>query len=208
LGEKALDRLAIKPSRDFERPSVYVSGSDVGDLTGVFAGRAVPERYAVVIPGATYGPAKSWPWGRYRELVRGLSQEIAVVLTGGHGEKELCDFIADGRDGVYNICGQTTLDQLFALLSRASVVIANDSGPPHVAASLGIPVVVLFGSTSPAWTAPLGTSVNVVSAPVDCSPCFRKICPTKLECFAGIEPCVVLEHARVAVASNAAGARL
>ncbi|MGD8414719.1 MAG: glycosyltransferase family 9 protein, partial [Candidatus Latescibacterota bacterium] len=81
-------------------------------------------------------------------------------------------------------------------LSRASVVVANDSGSPHLAASVGAPVVVIFGSTSPDWTAPMGQSVEVVRHPVHCSPCFRKTCPTNLECFDGVSVGEVLEKTR------------
>jgi heptosyltransferase-2 len=208
LGKTALERLHIEPACEFQTPAVRVTEADFRALEGVFTAGRIPEKYAVVVPGATYGPAKSWPRERFRELVRALSREIAVVLAGTRSESEACDIIADGQKDVYNTCGRTTLDQLFALLSRASVVIANDSGPPHVAASLGVPVVVLFGSTSPTWTVPLGRSVHVVRVPVDCSPCFRRNCPTQLECFTGIEPGEVLKSVRSAISSNEARVRL
>jgi heptosyltransferase-2 len=88
------------------------------------------------------------------------------------------------------------MGQFVALLGGAAVVLANDSGSPHVAASAGAPVVVLFGSTSPQWTAPRGPLVDVVRFPVHCSPCFRKTCPTSLECFDGIATALVLERVR------------
>ena len=76
------------------------------------------------------------------------------------------------------------------------MVLANDSGSPHLAASMGTPVVVVFGSTSPVWTAPLGASVDVIRHPVACSPCFRKSCPTQLECFDGVSVPEVLNAVR------------
>lgn len=207
LGKAALDRLGVRYSeRDTGAPSLCVNPAELRGLDEVFAPAAVPRRFATVVPGAAYGPAKSWPWERYREVVRGLSSEIAVVLAGGAGEREIGSRISSGLSGAYNLCGQTSLGEFFALLSRSAVLIANDSGSPHVAASLGVPVVVLFGSTSPTWTAPLGDFVDVVRAPVHCSPCFRKTCPTRLECFENIDPGDVLKRALTALGKEKAGA--
>ena len=106
----------------------------------------------------------------------------------------MCAEIAKGIPRAHNLAGVTGLGEFFALLEGARLVVANDSGAPHVAASLGVPVVVIFGSTSPTWTAPLGSgsAVEVVRDPVKCSPCFLKACPTKLECYEGISPEMVL----------------
>jgi heptosyltransferase-2 len=134
-----------------------------------------------------YGPTKYWPSAKYRKLVRKLCAEVPVVLAGGGGEVDLCDEIAGDVPGVFNLAGATSLGELFALLEGARVVVANDSGAPHAAASLGTPVVVIFGSTSPVWTRPLGEQVRVVREPVHCSPCFLQECPTRLECYEGIE---------------------
>ena len=84
------------------------------------------------------------------------------------------------------MAGETTLGEFFAHAADADALLANDSGAPHVAAALGTPVVVLFGSTSPAWTAPIGPGVRVIQHVVHCNPCFRRTCPTQLECFNGI----------------------
>jgi heptosyltransferase-2 len=186
LGEVALDRLAISPPGDHAPPAVRVRDADHSELDRLFETAAAGQPYAVVVPGATYGPAKSWPWRRYRDVVRALCADIAVALAGTPAEREMCERIADGVQNVRNLAGETSLDAFLSLLSRASVVLANDSGSPHLAASVGTPVVVLFGSTSPEWTAPIGPSVEVVRHPVPCSPCFRKTCPTQLECFDGI----------------------
>jgi heptosyltransferase-2 len=196
LGERALARLDIAVPETFEIPQVRVAGDDGEALDGLRADRGIPQRYAVLVPGATYGPAKSWPWRRYREVAVELSQDIPVVLAGTAPERELCGSIAAGNPRVFNLAGDTPIGTFLALLEQAAVVLANDSGSPHLAASLGTSVVVLFGSTSPEWTAPRGAAVDVVRFPVDCSPCFRKTCPTQLECFDGITTGLVLDRIR------------
>jgi heptosyltransferase-2 len=186
LGERALERLGLVPETPSTPPSVRVGDADHAELDRLFAEAAAGQPYVVVVPGATYGPAKSWPWRRYREVVRALSDDVMVALAGTAAEREMCERIAQGAGHVRNLAGDTTLGAFLSLLSRARVVLANDSGSPHLAASLGTPVVVLFGSTSPEWTAPMGPSVDVIRHPVPCSPCFRRTCPTQLECFDGI----------------------
>jgi heptosyltransferase-2 len=188
LGEIALERIGLETPAAFETPAVRVAPGDQNQLDRIVTEAGFPRErpYSVIVPGATYGPAKSWPWQRYRQVARVLSRDNPVVLAGTTPEREVCGRIAHGRDRVFNLAGKTPLGAFLALLSRAAVVLANDSGSPHLAASLGTPVVVLFGSTSPRWTAPTGARVEVVRHAVPCAPCFRKTCPTQLECFDGI----------------------
>jgi heptosyltransferase II len=166
--------------------------------------------YVLVVPGAAYGPAKSWPWERYRQVCAALAGDVPVVLGGSVADRAVCERIGDGLGNVVNLTGVTSLGEFFAVVEGASVVVANDSGAPHVAASLGVPTVVLFGSTSPEWTAPLGDNVQVVQHKVHCNPCFRRTCPTQLECFNGIDPADVLARVRQARGTkpSPAGSRL
>lgn len=142
--------------------------------------------YLVVVPGAAFGPAKTWPEERYRALCQTLARDTAVILTGSKGDRDVCERIARDVRGVHSLAGETSLGEMFALVEGALALVANDSGAPHVAAALDVPCVVLFGSTSPAWTAPRGDDVRVLQHKVHCNPCFRRTCPTQLECFNGI----------------------
>lgn len=205
LGHMALQRLGVRPPDAFDTPAVQVSAGDTAELHRILVAKRIPLRYVVVAPGATYGPAKSWPWRRFRAVVQELAAETAVVLAGSAQEREMCERIAHAEGNVFNLSGETSLGQFLALLSGAAAVLANDSGSPHLAASMGRPVIVLFGSTSPAWTAPVGPSVDVVHHPVACSPCFRKTCPTELECFEGIGVEDVLERTKRAMTEPTRG---
>jgi heptosyltransferase-2 len=205
LGEMALRRLGVRRPESFDTPAVRLAAGDEDELQRILAAKQVPQRYIVVVPGATYGPAKSWPWRRYRAVAHGLSEETAVALAGSAQERDKCERIAEGANNVFNLSGETSMGTFLALLSGASAVLANDSGSPHLAASMGRPVVVLFGSTSPVWTAPAGPSVDIVHRPVACSPCFRKTCPTELECFEGIGVEDVIERTRRAMTKPVRG---
>jgi heptosyltransferase-2 len=202
LGRLLLNTLGVAAPDGFETPAVRVFDNErervenLLDTAGIGRGG-----YVVVVPGATFGPTKTWPMEKYRRLIDMITTEIPVVLGGSAAERETCAEICDGIPRAHNLAGETGLGELFALLEGARLVVANDSGAPHVAASLGVPVVVIFGSTSPTWTAPLGagSAVEVVRAPVKCAPCFLKTCPTKLECYQGISPEMVLRAIQAAL---------
>jgi len=96
-----------------------------------------------------------------------------------------------------NLAGELDVADLTAVLRGAGVVVGNDSGPVHIAAAMGVPTVALFGSTSPAWTAPRGPRAAAVSIGVDCSPCFRRECPDgTTRCLGELTPEAVLETVR------------
>ncbi|HEY9532682.1 MAG TPA: lipopolysaccharide heptosyltransferase II [Burkholderiales bacterium] len=125
-------------------------------------------RYAVLCPGAEYGPAKRWPY--FRELSERL--KIARVIVGSGNDAEA----ARGVSGS-NLVGKTTLDQAIDLIAGADFAVSNDSGLMHVAAALGRPQLALFGSSSPEHTPPLSGAARVLWLRVECSPCFQRTCP-------------------------------
>ena len=124
--------------------------------------------YAVLCPGAEYGPAKRWPY--FAEL--SARMKMPVVLLGSAKDVEACE----GIPGT-NLAGKTTLDEAIALIAGAAVVVSNDSGLMHVAAALRRPLVALFGSSSPEHTPPASPRARVLWLHTDCSPCFERVCP-------------------------------
>ena len=157
-------------------------------------------QYLVLAPGAEFGPAKRWPASHFSRLAE--SAQCPVVLLGSAKEWPLCDSIVQGVAGpvaspVHNLAGKTSLDDALALISAAKAVVSNDSGLMHVAASLGVPQVALFGSSSPLHTPPLNDKAQVVwlkrdqhyQPPLDCAPCFQRACPLgHTRCLNDISP--------------------
>jgi heptosyltransferase-2 len=142
-------------------------------------------------PGAEYGPAKRWPADRFAEVARRISesQRVRWILFGGARDVAVAADIASGVAGALNVAGQTSLRELMALLSVCRVVLTNDTGPMHVAAALGVPVVVPFGSTSVELTGPglPGDSRHrFLQAQVPCAPCFLRECPVDFRCMTSI----------------------
>jgi heptosyltransferase-2 len=181
LVDPALELDRYPPRLDV--PVVWVEG-----LTARLC-REVPGRFVAIAPGAVYGPAKAWPAERYAELARALrdSTGLPVLVFGTAAEHELGERVRAGADGVLNWCGATDLPALVAVLSRAALLVSNDSGAMHVAAALGRPQVAIFGSTSPTWTRPLNPKSAVIHEPPPCAPCFSRTCRLgRADCLAGI----------------------
>jgi heptosyltransferase II len=157
-------------------------------------------------PGAEYGPAKRWPAERFAAVAREVSRKFGNCVWlafGASGDSQLCGDIARLADGaVLNLAGKTSLRQLMALLKLCRVLLTNDTGPMHLAAALGTPVIVPFGSTSPELTGPGlpgDPRHRLLKSTAPCSPCFRRVCPIDFRCMTGISPERVVEAVSQAI---------
>jgi len=145
--------------------------------------------------GAEYGPAKRWPVERFVAVVRDVHRRTGChwIVLGGPGDVPLANQVTSALDDlgsvVHGIAGLTTLQELMAVLLSCKVLLTNDTGPMHVAAALGIPVVAPFGSTSPELTGPglPGDELHrLIRSEAPCSPCFLRTCPIDFRCMTGI----------------------
>ena len=172
---------------DLEAPRLPVS-DDRSAKAGralATAGLASGKPLALLAPGAAFGWTKRWPAERFTALSDQLAASgYAVGLAVGPGEEELGGSIASRAKSAPPLLG-LDLDpaELAALLARARVVVANDSGAMHLAAAVGTPVVAFFGPTDPGRTAPTGSPAKILDRYVFCSPCFLKECPYGHECM-------------------------
>jgi heptosyltransferase-2 len=144
--------------------------------------------------GASYGSAKCWPPDRFAEFANHFQSErdADVILFGTPGELAVSDAIVAGmRRKPVNLTGKTSISELPALLSQCHLFLGNDSGAMHVAASVGLPVVAVFGPTDPEGTAPVTPRHTIVQQKPYCSPCFLKRCPTDHRCMTAVTPVMV-----------------
>jgi len=125
-------------------------------------------------------PTKLWAAERFRELAeRLLKKGFQVVFTGSKEDRPFIDEMVGALSpSVTRLDGRTTLKVLAAVYRLASVVVSTDTGPMHLAAAVGTPVVALFGPTAPWRTGPYGKGHVVLRAGVGCSPCFSRSCKT------------------------------
>ena len=147
-----------------------------------------------LLPGAEFGPSKQWPLAHYAAAARSLlAQGHAVWVLGSPKDAEAGRLIAEQAPGTIDLCGRTRLEDAVDLLAAASGCISNDSGLMHVAAALDVPLVALFGSTSPEHTPPLSPAAQVLRLGLDCAPCFQRTCPLgHHRCLRDISPAQVL----------------
>ena len=160
---------------------------------------------AILCPGAEYGPAKRWPVEHFATLARQLHQAGYTVWTVGSAkDEETGAAIHALSDGIaINLCGRTQLAEAIDLMSRADIVVSNDSGLMHVAAALHRPLVALFGSSSPKFTPPLGKQVSILQHAVPCSPCFARTCRYgHMDCLTQLLPDTVMAAIRTFIPEN------
>ena len=164
--------------------------------------RAVVERLAldleapvtILCPGAEYGEAKRWPERHFAAVANHASAAgHAVWLIGSPNDEPVCATIEALASAAINLAGQTSLLDAVDLLSLAKQVVTNDSGLMHVAGALDRPVVALYGSTTPAFTPPLGEAAIVLHEDLPCRPCFQRECPLgHLDCLNRLDPSRVI----------------
>jgi len=179
---------------ELPRPHLKVDESGLQDLRDKL-GLNLQRPVLALCPGAEFGPAKRWPEEHYQAVAEEmLGRGWQVWLMGSASDAEFGEHIAESIEGensafIRNLAGETELAEAIDLLSMASAVVSNDSGLMHIAAALGRPLVVVYGSTSPGFTPPLGECVEVLSVPVDCGPCFQRECPRgDVKCLVELEP--------------------
>lgn len=179
---------------DVPRPALRIDTANRDAL--VHSLELEAERPAVALcPGAEYGPAKQWPLGKHRALAQRLVENgFQVWIMGGPKDREAGDYVTADLRGTHNLCGRTRLADAVDLFSLCRTVVSHDSGLMHVAAASGVPVVAIYGSTSPDFTPPLTDRATLVRNPIDCSPCFKRTCRFRhYRCLTEIDVGTVLE---------------
>ena len=144
-------------------------------------------------PGAEYGLAKRWPVERFVEAARVVFEQTNCQwwVFGNSSEVPLAESIVEKlpKGAAQSLAGKTSLRELCAALKACAVVLTNDTGPMHLAAAVGTPVVVPFGSTSPELTGPgwpPGAGHELLRGQAPCAPCFRRECPIDFRCMTSI----------------------
>ena len=154
-------------------------------------------------PGAFFGSAKRWEPARFAAAGERLARETGarIAILGGARERPLGEAVAASMDVPARVlCGETSLGELVGVLSRLRLLLTNDSGPMHLAAALGVPVVAVFGPTDWRETRPVGQRHRLVREPVHCSPCLLRECPIDHRCMRRVGTDRVVAEARAMLA--------
>ena len=199
-----LPRLGVPVHKNFqwlpERPEVAAA------VKSKMANRTA-RAWIALQPGARW-PNKRWPVGNFAELVRLLAEDFPdarFAILGDAGDKPLGEIISRAApERCLNLCGQTSLPEMVEWLRLCDLMITNDTGPMHVAAALGKPLVALFGPTEPRRTGPYGQLENVLRIDLPCSPCMKSHCAYEKpnECLNAISPAMVFERVQKQLQSS------
>ena len=164
-------------------------------------------RWILLQPGARW-ENKRWPAAHFGTLVRQLGRDLPGVrfgILGGRDEQPLGAEIATALpERCVNLCGATSLPEMVEWVRLADLLITNDTGPMHVAAALGRPLVALFGPTEPRRTGPYGQLDNVLRLDLPCSPCMKPHCSNLQfeECLRALPPERVRERVLASLADG------
>lgn len=147
------------------------------------------------------GQSKRWPIPYWATLLDRLIRELGVqvVLTGAPGDLPLIELVTRRMEQTaFNLAGKTSLTQLAALLQRADIMISGDSGPMHIAAAVGTPLIAIHGPTDPAHSGPVSPSATILRSGIWCSPCYTVKAPADCrfyttQCMKNITPARVFE---------------
>jgi len=174
-------------------PRLFLSEQEEREMTAKLAERGVGAGDLVIglNPGSTYGGAKRWLPDRFAETAQRVAddqhrsgRQAHVVIVGAKGEEALARSIAERlRLPTVVLAGQTTVRELMAVTKRCDLFLTNDTGPMHMAAAFGVPVVAVFGPTDHRTTSPVGERYAIVRQPVDCAPCLLRECPIDHRCM-------------------------
>ena len=142
----------------------------VDSVKGLLSGYGISaENYAVFVPGSVHSD-KCWPAEHFAALADKVSSQfgLSVIATGTASEKNSVERLRElANVPIANFAGMTSLSELTALLRAAKLVVSNDTGPGHIAAALGLPVVLIFGRSNPIRVAPYGRSYCVAAVEPD-----------------------------------------
>ncbi len=179
-GEAVLARCGLDP--DLDRPAA--------------AGRPP---LVVLNPGAQYGAAKLWRADHFAALADRFTSQLGatVLLSAAPKERAIVEAIRSQMRGpaVDLSSAGMTLGSLKDVVRRCDLMVTNDTGPRHVAAALGVPVVTVFGPTHPEWTDIYYPPERQVRIDVFCGPCQKKVCPLDHRCMTGVTPEMVWDAA-------------
>ncbi len=154
-------------------------------MKAILRQQGITGQYALFFPGAGW-VTKEWAIERYAALAKKIvSEGVAVVIAGGPADREKGAKIKEQADlpQVADLVGETTMLDIAALIKNSCLCVGGDSGPLHVAAAATVPTVAMFGPSSSDRSYPYGDLNTSVITAAECSPCFKRTCPTKFICM-------------------------
>ena len=195
----ALEKNAPLPN-PLPNPKLLIDNASRQQALEKFGLEHVDKPVLAICPGAEFGESKRWPASYYAKVAEEkIQQGWQAWIFGSKNDvpvsQEIFGCLSESaQKNCVQLCGETSLAEAVDLMSCGKMVVTNDSGLMHIAAALSLPLIAVYGSTSPEFTPPLGEASQVVRSQLDCSPCFERECPLGHgDCMKKIEPPQILK---------------
>ena len=178
------DRHQVEKYVDFVNHSLS-SNYPAGNLINHFdiSKSKKSSRLLGINPGASYGSAKRWYPAQFAKIAIALSDQFDIVIFGGIEEQDFAQQIENlllnkNIHNYQNLAGKTSISELTKYISDLDILITGDSGPMHLAASLKVPTIAVFGPTNSLETSQWKNSKSIIiKKELDCQPCMKRTCP-------------------------------
>ena len=188
----------LKCRVDAWKGDIPLQASDKESLSRIIREYGLQDKSLVALNPMARWETKLWENDRFADLADRIQKDLSceVIFTGSRRDRPVIDqIIGSMEERACNLAGRTSLKELACLYSKCRLAITTDTGPMHIAAAMGCPVVALFGPTAPWRTGPYGNGHRIIRTEIECSPCFKKKCARKT-CMKDISVNRVFETAR------------
>jgi ADP-heptose:LPS heptosyltransferase len=196
--------LALMHTLGVEDPRVAFPLKLARTVTGdTVAARFGSEGYALINPGAAW-PNKRWPPQRFGALAVEIFERIGVrsLVLWGPGEEDIASLVVGASGGAAELCPPTNIVDIFAIARRAKLMVSGDTGPLHIAAAVGTPVVALFGPTFAERNGPWSSDDITISRAARCVCHYERKCRLLQPCIDDIAVDEVVSAAEYRVAAR------
>jgi lipopolysaccharide heptosyltransferase II len=186
--------------KDKHSPRIPANAEAEKKISGIILDKQIALNKPVIVihPGSS-NPAKMWARDNYADLICKIKKEIesTVCVIGSSAENDLCeDIIQKSKSDVLNFAGELNIKELVSLIRHANLFIGNDAGPMHIASSVNVAVIAIFGrnipGVSPVRWGPHGDDDIVFHNDPGCRPCQDTLCPYEFQCLTAISSDMVL----------------
>jgi lipopolysaccharide heptosyltransferase I len=161
--------------------------------------------FLVMGPG-TIWPTKQWRSEGFGEVAKHFKEKgFGIILIGSAGDRAAAAAVSAACPGVVDLCGQTKVSELAAVMRRATLCVTNDSGPMHLAVAVDRPVVSIWGPTDEVWIGPYKRTDAVVRLKLPCAPCYLRTiekCPNGHACMRDLPAADVIRRAESMLAAK------
>lgn len=171
-------------------PSLVISNNSKIKIDNIIKSHSTKNNKIIVfIPGSSKNnKIKRWGVNNFIKLSSLLTKDDnTIILVGGNDDIDDCNQIEKTNKNIINLCNKLDLTDLIPLFDKSNIIIANDTGPTHLAACISKPLIQITGPTNPLLVKPFGKNIISIQSEIECANCYKKYC-SHHSCMLGISP--------------------